>query len=202
MLRTAFSLVAALCLASPTLKSESRVFPPEAIDDAARLKLADFRTRHPGIDISHSGLTDEGFYVRYQHENLHLYFGPIRDLPKARQWRNSLQRIRAEVVTRRPSLEPSRVLLLRFSHQPVAGRAATHIRSADGLSPEDEVAGKGTPHTETATTPGARPATQQPSQNSAAKPTVDSPTANPSSDSSGKGRGGGFFGFLKRIFTF
>ena len=61
----------ALFLASlPALRSATIIYPVAAIEDFWNLGAAEFRQRYPGINASGLGPSDEGWYVRYKHENL------------------------------------------------------------------------------------------------------------------------------------
>src|SRR5690606_20340944 len=103
------SLVTLLVCSAVTVQAQRTVFPPEAIEDAMHLPAEDFRRLNPGIDISATGLSDEGFYIRYIHENLVYYFGPMRTLEEAKAARDDMLAIRDRVVAKRPALENSKV---------------------------------------------------------------------------------------------
>ena len=130
---------------------ERWVFPPEAINDAMHLKEDEFRILNPGIDISISGLSDEGFYVRYIHEDLIYYFGPISDLETARRWRDDMVLVRERLVQKRPTLEESKVELVRFTHERAGGSGAgtgsgsepTDVDGDGRIDSEDDINGDG-----------------------------------------------------------
>ena len=53
-----------------SLSAYTVVFPTSAIEAAWELNAEEFKQEFPGIDFTNQELTDEGWYVRYQHENL------------------------------------------------------------------------------------------------------------------------------------
>jgi hypothetical protein len=61
------------------------IYPVEAIDDLWNLPADEFRAKYAGINITGLGPSDEGWYVRYKHENLTCLFGPMADREEARR---------------------------------------------------------------------------------------------------------------------
>ena len=57
----------------------TRIFPIGAIEDLWNLPADEFRQKYPGINATGLGPSDEGWYVRYRHENLIYLFGQIAD---------------------------------------------------------------------------------------------------------------------------
>ncbi|MDQ8205155.1 hypothetical protein [Pelagicoccus sp. SDUM812003] len=110
-------LFALFSLAATTVHAQQErviVFPVEAIADGAKLDKEDFFERYPGIDATQFGLTDEGWYVRYQHELLTYLYGPVEDLDYARRQKKLLEEIRLSLVLKSPSLSSSKVDIIRF----------------------------------------------------------------------------------------
>lgn len=90
------------------------IYPSEAIVDSGKLKRAQFNERYPGIDITGIGLVDEGWYVRYYHEQLVYLFGPFEDLDFARIQKETLDQIRLSAVLKNPKLSSSVVDIIEF----------------------------------------------------------------------------------------
>jgi len=90
------------------------VFPAEAIKSAMTMNAKAFHETYEGIDVSTTGLTDEGFYVRYEHENLVYYFGPIANVSEGVKWRDEMDLLRVRLVEKRPELESSIVYLIKI----------------------------------------------------------------------------------------
>lgn len=105
-----------LGLASAAHAQQQRVvvYPVEAIADSARLTKTTFQETYPGIDVTQYGLSDEGWYIRYQHELLTYLYGPLEDLNYARRQKKMLEEIRLNVVLKSPSLSSSKVDIIRF----------------------------------------------------------------------------------------
>ncbi len=90
------------------------VYPMEAIVDSAKMSHDRFKQRYPGIDITSFGLTDEGWYIRYRHENLIYLFGPSSDLDYTRHYKAILEQVRLSVVLKNPKLSSSKLEIIRF----------------------------------------------------------------------------------------
>lgn len=90
------------------------VYPVEAIADGARFSKQKFDETYPGIDVTAYGLSDEGWYIRYQHELLTYLYGPLEDLNYARRQKKLLEEIRLSVVLKKPSISSSTVDIIRF----------------------------------------------------------------------------------------
>ena len=102
-------------LSSVMLPAKTVVLPVEAIEESKYLSAQDFEIRYPGIDITDYVLDEEGWYVRYIHESLTYYFGPIYNYPDAQKKETALEEIQQLVIDQRPSLDSSKVDLIRFS---------------------------------------------------------------------------------------
>ena len=57
----------------------------EAIPELWNLSADEFRQRYAGINATGLGPGDEGWYVRYRHENLTYLFGPLADREEAKR---------------------------------------------------------------------------------------------------------------------
>lgn len=110
-----------------TGRPEIKVFPVEAITAAMRYDKETFQELFPGIDVTHTGITDEGFYVRYSHEFLVLFFGPIASVEEGVKYRGDLDYLRSELIKKKPELETSTVLLVRVGHGPDRGATRTVV---------------------------------------------------------------------------
>lgn len=98
-------LLALAVLAAPALHAaDLRVLPEEAIPFTAFLKKADFDQRFPGTSVSDPATLDTGWYVSYEHESLHYYFGPILLESTGEDYKAQLEAIVAEAVAQRPSI--------------------------------------------------------------------------------------------------
>lgn len=97
------------------------VLPVEAIADSAKLTKEEFQERYAGIDVTQFGLSDEGWYVRYQHELLTYLYGPIEELDYARRLKKLLEEIRLSAVLKSPALGSSEVDIIRFDFNATPG---------------------------------------------------------------------------------
>ena len=120
------------------LPAKTVVYPVEAIADLWQLGASDFQTKFGGINVTGLGLSDEGWYVRYQHENLTLLFGPLPDRETARRHAWELESVRDAAVRNRASLASSKVDFVRFT---LSGRYGS--RGAGGGGEEDGGDGAG-----------------------------------------------------------
>ncbi len=111
----AFAFAAALLWASAAAQQEKViVYPVEAISDSAILSRAEFNKAYAGIDATQFGLTDEGWYVRYQHERLTYLYGPVNEINEARRQKKQLEEIRLTLVLKNPKLSSSKIDIVRF----------------------------------------------------------------------------------------
>ena len=136
------------------------IYPVSAIEDLWNLPADEFRQRHGGINITGLGPSDEGWYVRYRHENLTCLFGPLAGAEEALQRRRELEAVRDAAIKNRSSLGSSQVDHVRFTFSGVFGRAgegpgggrgteALARVSADGRSgPDGDLDGDGIPNRE------------------------------------------------------
>ena len=97
-----------------TAAGRTLVYPLEAIPDYWQLDEKAFREKHGGIDLTGTGLSDQGWYVRYRHENLTLFFGPSPRRDDARRSMWELEAIRDTAARNRPTLTTSEIDLVRF----------------------------------------------------------------------------------------
>ena len=64
---------------APVVSAITMIFPADAIDDLWTLPAEEFRQKYGGINVTGLGPSDEGWYVRYRHENLTYLFGPLAE---------------------------------------------------------------------------------------------------------------------------
>ena len=135
-MRAAFA--ALFCLAASSLgfaqTPQIFVFPVEAIADSATMDQETFKETYPGIEISGFGLSDEGWYVRYQHELLTYLYGPIYDLNEARRQKALMEEIRLNLVLKKPKLTTSVVDLIEFRFDPADSAATSQASGSSGWS--------------------------------------------------------------------
>lgn len=111
-----FALIGVLgILWTHSLPALSLILPMEAIYDSGRLRQDEFKKKYPGIDVS-SDIPDEvGYYVRYTHDNLTYYFGPVDVYITAEQKSFELQEIVDLATFELPYLKGSEVFVWQFS---------------------------------------------------------------------------------------
>lgn len=140
---------AALVLALPAA-AKTVIYPVEAIADFWKLDAAAFETAYSGINITGMGVGDEGWYIRYRHENLTMLFGPISDREEARQRMWDLEEVRAAVIRQRQTLATSQVDMVRFDFSGVygaRGEGGNGLVSRDGRhGPDGDLDGDGVPN--------------------------------------------------------
>ena len=87
-----------LLFATPRIASAlTIVYPVDAIADLWLLNEEKFKSKYGGINVNPGlGPGDEGWYVRYKHENLTYFFGPITDFEEARKKMWDMQAVRDE----------------------------------------------------------------------------------------------------------
>lgn len=90
------------------------VYPAESIKSAMTMSAKAFAEAYEGIDVSTTGLTDEGFYVRYEHQNLVYYFGPLASVGEGVKWRDEMELLRTRLIEKRPELASSVVYLIKI----------------------------------------------------------------------------------------
>lgn len=134
-------LLAFVGLATAAHSQQERVvvYPVEAIADSARLSRTTFQETYQGIDVTKYGLSDEGWYIRYQHELLTYLYGPLEDLDYARRQKKLLEEIRLNVVLKNPALSSSKVDIIRFDFNATPGNMG-QVEDVDNpyLIPDDE----------------------------------------------------------------
>ena len=99
-----------------SIQALSLILPMEAIYESARLTHEAFKEKYPGIDVSSDIPDEEGYYVRYNHENLTYYFGPVDDYLTAEQKSFELQEIVDLATFELPYLKSSEVYVWQFSN--------------------------------------------------------------------------------------
>src|SRR3954470_15267507 len=112
----------ALVAAAPSAWATTMIYPVEAIDDLWNLGADEFRSKYAGINITGLGPSDEGWYVRYKHENLTCLFGPLADREAARSKKWDMETVRDAAIRNRPSLASSQVDFVRFTYSGVYGK--------------------------------------------------------------------------------
>src|SRR5688572_20924995 len=132
------------------------IYPVDAIDELWNLPAEEFRQKYGGINVTGLGPSDEGWYVRYRHENLTCLFGPLADREEARKRKWDMEAVRDAAIRNRATLSTSQVDFVRFTFSGVygkgggegggAGAASAMGRvSADGKSgPDGDLDGDGT----------------------------------------------------------
>src|SRR5476651_1856137 len=128
-----------LCAAATLARATTVIFPVEAIDDLWQLPADDFKQKYGGINITGLGPSDEGWYVRYRHENLTFMFGPIADREDARKKKWDLEAVRDAAIRNRPSLNSSQVDFVKFTYSGVYGKGG----GKDGTGTGDSQTGDG-----------------------------------------------------------
>lgn len=99
------------------------IYPVGAIDDLWKYPADEFREKYAGINVTGLDVNDEGWYVRYRHENLTYFFGPIADREEARKKMWDLETVRDAAIRNRPSLSSSQIDFVKFSYSGVYGAA-------------------------------------------------------------------------------
>jgi hypothetical protein len=111
----------AILAGGASLSAKTIIYPVEAIPELWLLNATDFQTKYGGIDVSGLGVSDEGWYVRYRHENLSLFFGPLADRETAQKKSWELEAVRDAAIRNRASLATSKVDYVRFNLSGVYG---------------------------------------------------------------------------------
>ena len=83
----------------------------------------EFHQKYGGINVTGLGGSDEGWYVRYRHENLTYLFGPLadRELAQKKMW--ELETVRDAAIRNQPKLESSKVDFVHFNYSGIYGKA-------------------------------------------------------------------------------
>ena len=146
-----------LLLLAAAARATTVIYPVGAIDDFWVMPADEFRQRYGGINVTGLGPSDEGWYVRYRHENLTCLFGPIAEREEARKRKWDLEAVRDAAIRNRASLASSQVDFVRFTFSGVYGRAGDGTGglgemarvSADGKSgPDGDLDGDGIPNSQ------------------------------------------------------
>ena len=210
-----FALITALALTGfcliGRLPAKTLLLPVEAVEDSRYVTLEDFRLLYPGIDISGYTPDEEGWYVRYRHENLTYYFGPVSDHAGALRHKRRLEKIRHDVIRKRESLASSEIVLYQFSPERLEAQLSggRQEQGEDQSAPEQQKAQSeprqepGDPDEEkekSATAPEESPSPedrQKPPQESEAEES-DLPLSPPQTPA----KGPGIFEIIRQIFGF
>ncbi len=131
-----------LALLLPAARAVTVIYPVEGIADLWRLADEEFREKYSGINITGLGMSDEGWYVRYRHENLTYLFGPLSDREAARRAMWELEAVRDAVIRERPTLSSSRVDVVKFSYSGVYGTRGNQPYDGKGDPGAKDVDGK------------------------------------------------------------
>ncbi|MEX2043747.1 MAG: hypothetical protein WD941_00240 [Opitutus sp.] len=113
--------------AASIAQAMTMIFPVEAIDDLWALGAEEFRQKYSGINISGLSPSDEGWYVRYRHENLTYLFGPVEDREEARKKKWEMEAVRDAAIRNRATLASSQVDFVRFTYSGVFGRGGGDV---------------------------------------------------------------------------
>lgn len=137
-------LIASLILSAfiPVISlAKSVILPVEAIEDSATMSAEEFENAHPGIDISGYIPDEEGYYVKYSHENLNYYFGPVDVYLEAVLWKDKLAAIVENVTAVRLTLQNSELEIYHFDHEMLkVVQSEMKKRRQDGNGTSGEVA--------------------------------------------------------------
>ena len=148
-------LLLLLIAAASPLPGATSIYPIGAIEDLWNLPADEFRQKYPGINATGLGPSDEGWYVRYRHENLTYLFGPVADREEARKRKWDMETVRDAAIRNRPSLSSSQVDFVRFSFTNVYGRGGDGTGSGEGKArmssdgksgPDGDLDGDGIPN--------------------------------------------------------
>lgn len=116
LIRTLTALLP-LALGSSLASAASFILPVEAIRDSAHLDYQAFQEKYPGISLDGGYLADYGYFIRYNHENLYYFFGPIETMTEARVHYADLERIVSEAAWKRPPLSTATIDIIEFSRK-------------------------------------------------------------------------------------
>ena len=122
--RRPFLVLAALAVVVAA-RAVTVIYPVEAIPELWNLSAEEFRQRYAGINATGLGPSDEGWYVRYRHENLTYLFGPLPDREEAKRKKWDLETVRDAAIRNRESLASSQVDYVRFTYSGVYGRGGS-----------------------------------------------------------------------------
>ena len=148
LLRTWLVFSAAL-LAVTAARATTLIYPVEAIDDLWNLEADSFKQKYAGINITGLGPSDEGWYVRYKHENLTYMFGPLADSEAARKKKWEMEAVRDAAIRNRPALTSSQVDYVKFTYSGVYGKGGGNtpyggsVNDKNGTGSGDGTDGKG-----------------------------------------------------------
>ncbi len=106
----------------PVSRAVTTIYPVSAIEDLWQLPAEEFRVKYAGINATGLGPSDEGWYVRYRHENLTILFGPLAEREDARKQKWDLETVRDAAIRNRPTLASSQVDYVKFTYSGVFGK--------------------------------------------------------------------------------
>src|ERR1700694_2747769 len=121
-----------LALLLPAARAVTMIYPVEGIADLWSLPYDEYREKYAGINITGLGPGDEGWYVRYRHENLTYLFGPLPDREAARGRKWELEAVRDAAIRERPTLSTSRVDVVKFNFSGVYGKRGNQPYNGKG----------------------------------------------------------------------
>jgi hypothetical protein len=117
-----FFVVGGLALLASLSRGTTLIYPADAIDEFWNLNAEEFRAKYAGINATGLGPSDEGWYVRYRHENLTCLFGPLAEREDARKRKWDLETVRDAAIRNRASLASSQVDFVRFTFSGIYGK--------------------------------------------------------------------------------
>ena len=128
-------LMAAAIFMALNLSAKTLILPIEAITDSGTLSAEDFRKKYPGIDVTGSVPSEEGFYVHYAHGNLNYYFGPLDDYGEALEKKLELGEIREAVLYEAPELGDGTIEIFEYSYEMFSEANAPGAEGEEGSMP-------------------------------------------------------------------
>jgi hypothetical protein len=137
-------LIAIFTSVAGAVRAVTTIYPVGAIEDLWQLPAEEFRQKYAGINATGLGPSDEGWYVRYRHENMTLLFGPLAEREDARKQKWDLETVRDAAIRNRPALASSQVDYVKFSYSGVYGKggAGNGGRGSSGEGEDGDGSGK------------------------------------------------------------
>jgi hypothetical protein len=130
------ALLSVLVAFVPLTRAVTIIYPVEAIDDLWTLASGEFQQKYAGINITGLGPTDEGWYVRYRHENLTYLFGPVAGQEEARRKKWEMEAVRDAAIRNHQALSTSQVDFVRFTFSGNYGRGGGAENPYGGRDPD------------------------------------------------------------------
>ncbi len=134
-LKPIWLLMAAAIFMALNLSAKTLILPVEAITDSGTLSAEDFRKKYPGIDVTGSVPSEEGFYIHYAHGNLNYYFGPLDDYGEALEKKLELDEIREAVLYEAPELGDGTIEIFEYSYEMFSEANASDKAGEEGSMP-------------------------------------------------------------------